>query len=129
MMLKTWGVHVEIVNWIPLVSFSAATFMYAIGIQALALGIIFEIAPEKIKEGYTSFCMSFVWFHNFIATKYLPMFFDLLGIHGGMYFFAGVCISSAIFIVLYVPETKGKSYEEIMESLAPKKLRLNNCAK
>lgn len=107
MMLKSWGIHVEVFNWIPLVSFSAATFIYAIGIQALALGVIFELAPENIKETYTSFNMAHVWFHNFITTKYLPMFFDLLSFHGGMFFFAGVCIVSAIFIMFYLPETKG----------------------
>lgn len=107
MMLKDWGIHVEVANWIPLVSFSAATFIYAIGIQALALGVIYEIAPEKIKESYTSFCMSFQWFHNFVSTKYLPMYFDFLTFYGGMYSFAAVCILSAIFIILYMPETKG----------------------
>lgn len=108
-MLKSWGFAVEVVNWIPLVSYSAATFIYAIGIQALALGIIFEIAPEKIKESYATFAMTFMWIHNFTSTKYLPFCFDALGFHGSMYVFAAVCILSAIFIIGYLPETKGKN--------------------
>lgn len=120
MMLKSWGIYVEIVNWIPLVSFSAACFISAIGIQALSLAIIYEIAPEKIKEIHTSFCLSLSWLLSFTSTKYLPMFLDVLGFHSSMYLFAGVCILSAIYIILYMPETKGKSYEEIMESLAGK---------
>lgn len=37
MMLKTYGIHVEVVNWIPLASYSAATFLTSIGIQAISL--------------------------------------------------------------------------------------------
>lgn len=39
MMLKMWGIHVDVVNWIPLTFFTAATFISAIGIQALSLGM------------------------------------------------------------------------------------------
>lgn len=127
MMLKTWGFHVEVVNFIPLVSFSSATFLYAIGIQALALSVMYELAPNALKASYVTFGGTHLWLHNFLSTKYLPMLFDALTFHGTMYVFAGVCIISAIFIVIYVPETKNKSYEEIMESLAPKKSRKNVC--
>lgn len=81
---------------------------------------MYEIAPEKIKESYMSFCMTVSWTLSFISTKYLPQFLELLTFHFSMYFFAGVCILSAIYIVLYMPETRGKSYEQIMQSLAPK---------
>ena len=121
MMLKSWGISVEVVNWIPLASYSAATFISAIGIQALALGVIYEIAPEKIKEIFTSFAMTYLWVNDFLSIKYLPSCFDVFGFHNTMFAFAGVCILSAIFIILFMPETKGKSYEEIMDALAPKK--------
>lgn len=129
MLLKSWGIHVEVVNWTPLVSFSAATFISAVGIQALALSVIFEIAPEKIKETYTSGFSTFLWMNSFISTKYLPMFLDLIAFHNSMFVFAGVCILSAIFIIFYVPETKGRSYEQIMESLSAKTIRNNECVK
>lgn len=39
MMMKTWGWHVEVVNWVPLASYSAATFISAIGIQSLTITV------------------------------------------------------------------------------------------
>ena len=120
MMLKSWGIPVEVVNWVPLASYSAATFISAIGIQTVTLTVVYEIAPEKIKETYMSFCMTLMWVLAFISTKYLPQFLDLLGFHNSMYVFAGVCILSAIYIILYMPETKGKTYEQIMNALASK---------
>lgn len=125
MTFKAWGFHVEMVNWIPLVSYSAATFISAIGIQTVTITVVYEIAPEKIKETYMSFCMTVSWTLSFISTKYLPQFLEVLGFHYSMYVFAGVCILSAIYIILWMPETKGLSYEQIMNSLAPKKRNQN----
>lgn len=70
--------------------------------------MVYEIAPEKIKETYMPFCMTVSWTLSFISTKYLPQFLDLVGFHYSMYIFAGVCILSAIYIILFMPETKGK---------------------
>lgn len=39
MMMKDWGFHVEVLNWVPLASYSAATFISAIGIQSLTLTV------------------------------------------------------------------------------------------
>lgn len=82
--------------------------------------MIYELAPVNIKEPFTSFCMSFSWVLNFTSTKYLPLFLEVFLFHGSMFFFAGVCILSAIYIIVFVPETMGKSCEQIMESLQGK---------
>lgn len=73
--------------------------------------------PERIKDGCVSFCMSLLWTFSFIIIKYLPMLMELLGFHGSMYLFAGICIAGAAFIVTVMPETKCKTHEEIMKSL------------
>lgn len=112
MTLKAYGIHVEVVNWVPLVSYSAATAISSLGIQTLTLTVVYEIAPEKNKEIHMSFCMTLLWVFAFISTKYLPQFLDLLGFDKSMYVFAGVCILSAIYIIVYMPETKGKKMIE-----------------
>lgn len=55
--------------------------------------------------------------HLFLALKYLPSLADVLGFHGSMFLFSGVCIFGALFVFFYMPETKSKSYEEIMREL------------
>lgn len=42
---------------------------------------------------------------------------EILGFGESMFLFAGVCVACELFIIFFVPETKGKSHEEIMESL------------
>lgn len=36
-----------------------------------------------------------------------------IGMHGWVFFFAGCTICGAVFIITFIPETKGKTYAEI----------------
>lgn len=104
-------------NWIPLVSFSFVLFIGSIAVLTLPFCYIAEIMPGKLKEFGVSFCMTLLWLFAGILLKYLPLLADTLGFHGLMFAFAGVCIFGAVFVGFQMPETKGKSYEEIMNSL------------
>lgn len=116
-MLKSWGVDLQAFNWIPIAAFSFIICVGSLGVLSLPLVVISEIMPEKIKDAAVSFCMSLLWIFAFTAVKYLPFLTELLGFHGSMFLFAGICVLAAAFIILFVPETKGKSHEEIMNSL------------
>lgn len=117
MMLKSWHLNVEIVNWIPLVSFSWVTFISLMGIQSLPMSIIPEIMPLHIKEAGCGFCMSLVWISSFINMKYSQFFIETIGFHWTMYIFAGICLSCTVIVLICLPETKAKSHQEIMKLL------------
>ncbi|XP_055302945.1 facilitated trehalose transporter Tret1-like [Sitodiplosis mosellana] len=116
-MLRTWGYQVETFNWIPIASFSFVIFLASCAILTLPFLVIAEILPEELKDFGASFCMTLLWIVAFTITKYLPFMTEAIGFHGSMFLFAGACLSSAVFILLFMPETKGKSYEQIMSSL------------
>ncbi|XP_031622894.1 facilitated trehalose transporter Tret1-like isoform X2 [Contarinia nasturtii] len=117
MMLKTSGHEVETFSWIPIVSFSFVIFIASWAVLTLPFLVISEIMPEKLKDFGMSFCMAILWSTSFAIIKYLPFLNNALGFHGTLFVFASVCLSCAIFIILYMPETKGKSYEEIQKTL------------
>lgn len=136
MMLKKWNYDVEEFSWIPITSFSFVIFIASWAILTLPFLVISEIMPEHLKDFGVSFCMTLLWSFAFITIKYLPFLTGTLGFHGSMFLFASVCLSSAVFIILFMPETKGKrqtielflfhyvclfflgkSYEQIMNSL------------
>lgn len=116
-MLKSWGHELESFNWIPLVSFSFVIFISSLGVLNLPFVVIAEIMPENIKDFAVSFCMTVLWTLTFIMVKYLPFLTESLGFHWSMFLFAGICLLGELFIILAMPETKGKSYEEIMDAL------------
>jgi hypothetical protein len=42
-----------------------------------------------------------------------PWFVDKYGVHAGFFTYAGICLVATVFFWALVPETKGKSLEEI----------------
>lgn len=117
MMLKSWKFDVENYNWLPIASFSFVIFIASWAVLTLPFLVISEIMPMKLKEFGASFCMTLLWSFSFIIVKFLPLLTDLLEIHGTMFLFAGFCLLGALFILCFMPETKGKNYDQIMNSL------------
>lgn len=57
--------------------------------------------------------MTMSWVFTFTVFIVLNPLVDLLGLGGVMYFFAVNSALGGIFTLFYIPETKGKSFEEI----------------
>lgn len=116
-MLKTHGYQVESFNWVPIASFSFYMFIACWGVLTLPFLVISEIMPEKLKNFGSTFCNSLIWIAAFTLCKFFPFLSDALGMHGTLFLFAGFSLCGALLVILVMPETKGKSYEEIMQSL------------
>lgn len=117
-MLDSWHYNVQAFNWIPVVSLSLAIFTASLAITSLPFTVIAELMPEKLKDFGVTFCLAFMSASTFTVLKCFPLLTELIGLHGCMFLFGGVCLSCTIFYILFVPETKGKSYEQIMISLS-----------
>lgn len=117
MMLKSWNIPVDVVNWIPLVSYGFANFTASLGMQTLTVPLISEIMPEKIRNTGVSFLYTFLSILQILTSKYLLFFFEVLGFHWAMFIFAGICVFGTLFISIAMPETKGKCYVDIMKAL------------
>lgn len=125
MLLKVWNYNVQPYSWIPLASFSLSVFISACALLSLPFVIVSEVMPNKLKEFGVSLSMSVLWALIFIMLKYLPLLIEVLSLHGSMFLFASCCLAGAAFIAYFMPETRGKSYEQIMKSLAPKSRTLD----
>lgn len=117
MMLKSWQYDVESFNLIPLISFSFVIFMASLAILTIPFLVISEIMPDNLKDFGVSFCMTILWSCQFLMLKFLPLLIKTITFHGSMFLFAGFCLLCALFIILRMPETAGKSREEIMDAL------------
>jgi SP family arabinose:H+ symporter-like MFS transporter len=72
-----------------------------------------EIFPNRIRGGAMSIATFAVWTTNAVATLAFPAYVDRYGMHTGFFTFAAICAGATIFFWRLVPETKGKSLEEI----------------
>ena len=46
-----------------------------------------------------------------IPLQTFPAMNDMMGSHGSYWVYAGVCFATIVFVLLFIPETKGKSLQ------------------
>ena len=113
--------HLQITG--PLVL--AAVFLCAIP-HSFALGslpwlMMSEIFPTRIRARAVAITTSFIWPVCFLAQYFFPVIAGLskriVGSIGGVFWFsAAICVLAFLFGLWLLPETKGRTLEEIAES-------------
>ncbi len=89
-----------------------ASFMMSWG--PICWVLISEIFPNKIRSQAVAIAVAAQWAANFFISSTYPPMMEFS--NGGTYLFYGVMsILSALFVWKYVPETKGKTLEEMEE--------------
>ncbi len=81
----------------------------------LAWLMLAEIFPLKIRSLAMGVCVFVLWMTNAGVAFGFPPVVASLGIAPTFFIFASLGVLSWIFIVRYVPETRGKTLEEFEE--------------
>lgn len=110
--VKNAGVDTSAFSWVPIASIMvyAAVFKYGLGVVPIIL--LGELFPTSVKAmGMT---LSDTMYVSFAAISlYLYQELAVFGLEIPFFVFSASCIFTAIFCMWYVPETKGKTLEEI----------------
>ncbi|WP_235296922.1 sugar porter family MFS transporter [Portibacter marinus] len=90
----------------------------AIGIYSMSLApitwvVLSEIFPNRIRGLAMSIATLMLWIASFILTFTFPLLNKSLGAYGTFWVYGLICLIGFIFIKAKLPETKGKSLEEI----------------
>jgi SP family arabinose:H+ symporter-like MFS transporter len=85
----------------------------AVSICAVIWVLIPEIFPTRIRGRAVSLATFAVWATNTVSTLVFPWYVQAYGVHASFFTFAVLCVAATIFFWCLVPETKGKSLEEI----------------
>jgi len=85
----------------------------AISINAVIWVLTGEIYPTHIRGRAMSVATFANWSTNFAAAFLFPWYVSKTGMGAGFFTFAAFCLAGTIFFWKLVPETKGKSLEEI----------------
>lgn len=94
----------------------AAIACYAMSLAPVTWVVIAEIFPNRIRGAAMSVAVASLWIACFVLTYTFPLLNHALGAAETFWIYAGVCIAGFLYIKSYLPETKGKTLEEI-ESL------------
>jgi len=108
-------------QWLPLVSVILFIVAFSIGIGPLSWTIMGEILHPDVKGLCSAIATSFVWFSAFVVTKIYQTLVAAVGIHWSFWIFSSVSLVGTLIVYLCVPETKGKTLEEIQEGFQSSK--------
>lgn len=94
--------------------------MFSVGMQTIPILMLCEMFPTNVKA--FALCLADIYFcvAATIVSKFFQYMKDNFGMHVPFFAFAGCCIVGLAFIILCIPETKGKTLEEIQMHLKNK---------
>ncbi|CAG9836628.1 unnamed protein product [Diabrotica balteata] len=112
---------VSSIGWVPILSLVVFIITYCLGFGPLPWAVMGELFPGNVKSVASTATASFCWILGFLLTNYFGAVAEVIGKSGSFGFFTICCLLSAIFTFKFLPETAGKSLNEIQALLAGKK--------
>lgn len=95
----------------------SAIACYALTLAPVTWVLISEIFPNRIRSQAVSVAVCALWIASFALTYTFPLINRKLGSSGTFLGYGGICMLGAIFVLAFVPETKGRTLEKIEASL------------
>jgi len=84
-----------------------------------------ELFPNALRARAASISTMVVWISTLLVTLTFLTMVHAVGVAGAYWIFAGMSALAFVFIFLMVPETAGKTLEEIQELWHPHQKRIN----
>jgi hypothetical protein len=114
-------------RWVVIVTIYIFAVIYAltwgVGIKIYAA----EIQPQRTRASATSLAHGSNWAANFLVALTTPILLAKSSF-GAYFLFGGCSILTAIVCALFMPETKGRSLDEIEEAFKRKSPRSKSIA-
>ncbi|XP_004530598.1 facilitated trehalose transporter Tret1-2 homolog isoform X2 [Ceratitis capitata] len=108
-------------GWLPVVSLCVFIVLFSIGFGPVPWLMMGEVFAADIKGVAGSIAGTTNWTLAFIVTKTFVNLTDSIGKGQTFWLFASIIIVGVFFVYFVVPETKGKSLNEIQAELEGKK--------
>lgn len=95
----------------------SAIACFAMTIGPVSWVMISELFPNRIRGAAMSLAVLSLWIGCTTLTLSFPILKHTLGASGTFWVYGGICTVSLLVCLRYLPETKGKSLEQIEEEL------------
>ncbi len=95
----------------------AAIACYAMSLAPVTWVLISEIFPNRIRGAATAIAVFALWVGCTALTFSFPFLNKNLGAHGTFWLYGAICLIGLIVVAWKLPETKGKSLEQIEREL------------
>lgn len=107
-----WCDKMTIMGILPVVSVIAYAAFFMMSWGPICWVLIAEIFPNTIRGKAVAIAVAFQWIFNYIVSSTFPPLYDFSPMFAySMY--GIICVFAAIFVWRWVPETKGKTLEDM----------------
>lgn len=119
---KILGVMTYTAIWLPILLINIQFFTVAVGMVCLPYVIAGEIFPLEYRSVGGSISIVSIACGYFLVTKTFPALVDSIGLHGSYAVYAGVMTYNLCVVWSLLPETKGRTLQQIEEHFMGKTL-------
>jgi len=111
------GYYFQFTGAVMLILVVTAIACYAMSLAPITWVVISEIFPNRIRGAAMSVAVLSLWLGCTALTFSFPLLNQKLGAHGTFWLYGAICILGFGVILWKLPETKGKSLEDIEREL------------
>ena len=108
----------DYIKWLPLPSLCLVCLGFSAGLGPVPIILLGEIFSNEAKKVIAPFTQTWNMTLSFVIGIFYPALGSMIGTGLTFYLFAGFCIIGFLFTIFFVPETNGKSLEEIHKILS-----------
>lgn len=109
--------YFEITGLPVLILVICAIACYAMSLAPITWVVLSEIFPNRIRGAAMAVATVSLWLASFLLTYTFPLLNDTFGASGTFWLYGVICLCGLIFVFKRLPETKGKSLEEIEKEI------------
>ncbi|NXJ72016.1 GTR12 protein, partial [Rostratula benghalensis] len=121
------GSHMEseevpvVLKWLSLVSLLVYVAAFSIGLGPMSWLVLSEIFPGGIRGRAMALTSSMNWGINLLISLTFLTVTELIGLSWVCFIYTIMSLASLAFVIVFIPETKGCSLEQISMELAKQK--------
>lgn len=108
-------------SWLPLVCITVYTAAGTLGLGSLPYVYIGELYSAELRPVLGGVTMGLAQLELFVVVQTFPSLHTAMTDGAVFWMYGGICLLGAVFALLFVPETKDKSLEEIEFKFGHKK--------
>lgn len=109
--------HMGLQGFVPVALVVTAISCYACTLAPVYWVVVSELFPNRVRGMAMGLAVFVMWVGNFSLTQLFPVIFDKFGMSITLWVFAAICLLGFVVVLVKLPETKGKTLEDIERSL------------
>ncbi|XP_063698303.1 facilitated trehalose transporter Tret1-like [Culicoides brevitarsis] len=127
--LKENDFDVSSFAWLPLLCLSLLLFIAANGATTVSFIVIGEVFAQNVRGLAISLCLLYQWMLAFVLVLVFPFLIQYLQMSGALWVFTAIGTVIASILVFILPETKGRTIDEIVDILGKNREKTEILAK